>query len=129
VCAYAINVGVGGNTALPCRTIVTPSGSPYGHIDTTTRSADSTSIQVAGWAIDPDVADPVRVDFYVDGVGAASLTAADPRPDIATIFPTYGANHGFSTALPVGPGAHQVCAYAINVGAGAAFTKLGCSSA
>ena len=128
VCAYAINVGVGGNVAFPCRTIVTPSGPPYGHIDSTTRSAD-TSIQVAGWAIDPDVADPVRVDFYVDGVGAASMTAGDPRPDIATIFPTYGANHGFTANLPVSPGAHQVCAYAINLGAGAAFTKLGCNSA
>jgi spore germination protein YaaH len=124
VCAYAINAGPGGNTKLPCRTIVMPTGAPFGSLDPLSRTGDT--LQLAGWAIDPDVADPIRVDFYVDGAGAASMTADQPRPDIGNIFPPYGPNHGFTLAVPVAPGAHQVCAYAINVAAGAASTKLGC---
>jgi hypothetical protein len=49
------------------------------------------------------------------------------RPDIATAFPGYGAAHGFDVTLGGLPaGKHTVCAYAINVGNGAASTQLGC---
>ena len=39
-----------------------------------------------------------------------------------------GARRGFALDLRVPSGAHQVCAYAINVGAGATNPKLGCRS-
>src|SRR5205085_10025988 len=104
--------------------VVMPTGAPFGSLDSVARSADS--LEATGWAIDPDVADPIRVDFYVDGHGAASITAGDPRLDVAGVFPAYGPTHGFSVVVPVAPGAHQLCAYAINVGPGAASTRIGC---
>jgi len=127
VCAYAINVGPGGSTKLGCRSVVMPTGSAKGNLDQVTRT--DTALTVRGWALDPDIATPIRVDFYVDGKGAASSTADLARSDIGAAFPAYGPDHGFSVSIPVAAGTHQVCAYAINVGPGAANTKLGCQTA
>jgi hypothetical protein len=44
------------------------------------------------------------------------------------LFPLYGAKHGFDKTLTVASGKHQICAYAINVGGGAANTPLSCKS-
>jgi hypothetical protein len=84
---------------------------------------------VRGWAIDPDTADPIRVDMYVDGVGASSGNADASRPDVGAVFVGYGDNHGIDrTITGLKAGSHQVCVYAINVGPGAASTLLGCKA-
>ena len=46
---------------------------------------------------------------------------------MAVAFPGYGAGHGFSLTVAASPGAHEVCAYAINVG-GSINPRLGCRS-
>jgi hypothetical protein len=122
VCAYGINVGLGGNALLGCRLVVVPGGSPIGSLDVAYGQAGS--VQVGGWALDPDTPAPTDVHVYVDGQGTA-LTAAGDRPDIAAAFPGYGAAHGFSATLAAPPGLHVVCAYGINVGAGAT-SVIGC---
>jgi hypothetical protein len=119
VCVYAINVGAGATVTMKCAKVTVPSGSPIGVVDTI--SASSSSITVGGWALDPDTTASIPVHVYVDGVGRA-LTADQPRSDIARSFPAYGAAHGFSTTVPVRSGSHQVCVYAINVGAGSTVT-------
>jgi hypothetical protein len=124
VCAFAINVAGGGNTLLGCRTVSLPTGSPKGLIDAATVTAPG-QLQLRGWAFDPDVADSVRVDVYVDGKGATSVQATDNRPDIARLFPLYGAAHGFHTTLKLTGGKHDVCLFAINI-AGGGNTLLGC---
>ena len=76
-------------------------------------------IAAAGWAQDPDTLDPIEVHLYLDGVQVASTRAAgkgEPGPR-------------YSASLRAGPGPHEVCAYALNAGAGAVNPNLGCASA
>lgn len=123
VCIYAINSGPGANVLLGCRTIAGMSGSPFGYLESVTPSA--TGLAVSGWAIDPDSVSPTAVHVYVDGTGVAVL-ADGARPDLQPHYPQYGTAHGFSTTVTAGPGAHTVCAYAINIAAGG-NVQLGCS--
>jgi hypothetical protein len=124
VCVYGINdTGPGGPSLLLCRSVTVPTGSPYGSLDVV--KARPGAIDIAGWVIDPDTANPTQVHVYVDGVGTA-IVASGSRPDVAAAFPLHGANHGFSTSIPVSAGSHRVCVYSINtVGTGSNQT-LGC---
>jgi hypothetical protein len=47
------------------------------------------------------------------------VTAGQARPDVAAVHPSAGEAHGFSVPLTLPMGSHQVCVFAINVGAGA----------
>jgi hypothetical protein len=122
VCAYGINVGLGLNRQLGCRSI-TVVGNPVGRLDTL--SYDPSGLRVSGWALDPNLGDPIDVHVYVDGVARGSDQASLPRPDIGAAFPAYGSGHGFAITVPIGGGAHTVCAYGINVGIGG-NAGLGC---
>ena len=124
LCAFAINRGAGQNVLLGCRS-ATVSPSPGGVLEQVRVVAPGT-VQLSGWAIDPDSPQPLDVHVYVDGVGRANIPADLTRTDLGAIYPASGADHGFALELgAVGPGPHQVCAYAINVGPGA-NVKLGC---
>ena len=127
VCAYGINVGSGtGSVALGCKTVSMPAAAynPVGVLDPVTVAPGT--LTVRGWAFDPDVpTSPIRVDVYVDGRGV-SLTANLSRPDVANVYSGTGTAHGYARAFPVAAGSHNVCAYAINVGAGTQSTPLGC---
>jgi hypothetical protein len=125
VCAYGINAaGSGGNTLLGCQTVKVADSSPFGGMDVSLSGSTAT---VRGWTIDPDTAEPLRVDLYVDGKGAASTTANVRRPDVGRAYPSAGPDHGITAALSLAAGRHQVCAYAINVGAGR-NALLGCQT-
>jgi len=88
---------------------------PFGSFDAAGPSVGS--VDISGWAIDPDTNDPIDVHVYVDGQIAGAVRADRPRGDVAAAIPGYGDRHGFSARLGrVGGGTHQVCAYAINVG-------------
>lgn len=113
VCAYAINVYVGSNVLLGCRTVTT---NPLGSFDVMT--AVGGGVRVEGWAIDPNTTNPIDVHAYVDGGFVSSFRAASPRSDLAGSFPGSGIEHGYSADLAVGGGNHNVCLYAINVGPG-----------
>ncbi|MFM7616623.1 MAG: hypothetical protein ACKO72_04065 [Actinomycetes bacterium] len=121
VCVYALNVAAGRHTLLGCRTVVV-THSPIGSLDGVVNLGDR--VQVAGWAIDPDIADAVTIHIYVDGV--ATVIRADAlRNDLTPIFPAYGPAHGFATSIAVTPGPHTVCAYALD-DAGGVNPLLGC---
>lgn len=96
---------------------------PKGNLETI--SSAFRSLTVTGWALDPETSGPVYVWVDVDGVGAPGL-ANQSRPDVGAVFPQAGNRHGFTVTRAVAPGAHQVCVYAVNVGAGS-DTKLNCS--
>jgi hypothetical protein len=115
LCLYAINAGPGDNQLIACRDITTDR-SPFGFLDTV-RPAPG-GLAVDGWAIDPDTTGPVEVHTYIDGNFAGSTVANGNRPDLAVVFPTYGANHGYSATYGATRGSHRVCAYGLNVGAG-----------
>ncbi len=124
VCAYAINSGLGANALLGCITVNVPDSSPFGGTDVI---VDGSNARVRGWTIDPDTTAPIDVHIYVDGRGAAVSKAGVSRPDVAAAYPGFGELHGIDTTVPLTPGSHQLCSYAINVGPGS-NTLLGCQS-
>jgi hypothetical protein len=123
VCAYGVNVGAGSPSLLGCRTLAV-AHSPFGAVDVVRRVPGG--IEVVGWAVDPDTTAPVDVHLYVGGVGTNIGPADRPRSDIGSAYPDWGSNHGFSATIPwTAAGVFDVCAYAINAGAGST-TALGC---
>jgi hypothetical protein len=83
-------------------------------------------VDVGGWAIDPDNdTGPTAVHVYIDNAGFA-LRADGSRPDVGAVFPLAGPNHGYGATLPAAPGAHNVCAYAINAGIAGPNRLIGC---
>jgi hypothetical protein len=122
ICAYAINNGPPDHTNLGCRTLtdVTP---PFGNVDS--MRGLSSAIRVAGWAIDPDTNDPITVHVYVDDTFAAAVADAN-RPDVGAAFGR-GAAHGFTITVPIAPGDHRVCVYAINNNGTGPHTGLSCA--
>jgi hypothetical protein len=123
VCAYAIDTGGRGSTALGCRTVTYVPQLPKGSLDGVTVSAGTLS--VAGWALDTDTPSVSgRVHVYV-GTRGAALTANLPRADIGRAFPGAGNAHGFAFSTAVPRGSHRVCAYAIDTG-GRGSVLLGC---
>jgi hypothetical protein len=121
-CVYAINVGVGANSLLGCSTVYVPGGSPIGEFASV--AASPGMIDVTGWVIDPDVVAATSVHVYVDST-SYGYVANEDVPRLATAYPGYGSNHGFSESLPATAGRHTVCIYGINVGYGA-NTLIGC---
>jgi hypothetical protein len=128
VCAYALNAGGPGSSAvIGCRQL-TVQNAPFGVVDRVDRTAGG--VRVRGWAIDPDVAGPVDIHVYLNGSGFVAGPANLSRPDVATAAPGYGPSHGFDITLPwSAPGAVTACVYAINAGAGSAPSALGCKAA
>jgi hypothetical protein len=98
-------------------------GSPVGNLETVSRS--SGVARAIGWALDPDVVDPVGIHIYVDSTGYAPGIASIYRPDIANLYPAWGGNHGFDFSVPISGGPRNVCVYALSVVYGGP-TLLGC---
>jgi hypothetical protein len=126
VCVYGINVGPSGNgnPALGCRSVRV--GSPFGNLEG--YSTGPGNVTLKGWAIDPDTTRAVQIHVYVDGSYAGAGTANRSRPDVGDAYPGSGDNHGFEVTVPISPGSHQVCAYAINIANGSTNPQLGCFS-
>jgi peptidoglycan/xylan/chitin deacetylase (PgdA/CDA1 family) len=100
---------------------------PIGHSDSVAIDAAGV-LRVNGWAVDPDTpTQPVSVHLYVDGGGRA-LTANESRPDVGAVYPWAGSQHGYSAAVPVAPGSHQVCLYAIDTSVSWQNTVLSCGT-
>ena len=98
---------------------------PIGGVDAAKVTA--LSVAISGWTIDPDaVTSPARVHMYVDGRLAGAVVANQARDDVLRAYPRAGAKHGFTFSGPLPAGTHEICAYAINWGAGSANPKLGC---
>lgn len=126
VCITGVNVGAGADKLLEdCSSVRAVGSAPDGRVDSLTTTANS--IALRGWAIDGDTTASINVDVYVDGVGRR-IAANVARPDIAAVYPAYGAAHGFQTSISAKPGPHQVCAYAINAGAGSDNPTLKCAT-
>lgn len=95
---------------------VRPTGPPFGQLDRA--RGRSGTIEVAGWAIDPNRRGPISVHLTVDGQFVKGVRADGPRPDVAAAHPGFGQRHGFVTTFDAPPGSHRVCAWGINVGGG-----------
>jgi len=132
VCAWGVNTGPGGDVLLGCTTatvprepgMTLPAGPPRGRVDSVERVPGGMSI--AGWALDPDTVDPIYVWLDVAGAGNPAM-ANVPRPDVAAVYPAYGANHGFNVTVGRPAGTYSVCVHGVNVGPGT-HANLGCTS-
>jgi GH25 family lysozyme M1 (1,4-beta-N-acetylmuramidase) len=117
-CDFGNLAALGGNGA--------GAGNPFGNIESMLRLP--TSIQIGGWAIDPDSRDPIKVHVYVDGQWGGEYTANGSRPDVGAVYTGYGSIHGLQVSVPVPPGEHRVCVYAINVGGGSTNPEMSCQT-
>jgi hypothetical protein len=127
VCAYAINISPYGDTnpSLGCRSVIV-SGDPVGSLDGA--SAVVGGVRVSGWAIDPDTTSPVPVKVTIDGVAVVEANASEMRPDVASVFPRYGAGHGYSVFVATTGGNRRVCVEAVNQPpSGTINRSIGCS--
>lgn len=122
ICLAVRNDDRGPASIYGCQT-VSRSTSPVGTLDTVARVPGA--LQLSGWTIDSDTADPTDVHGYVDQSGVATI-ASQLRPDVAAAYLQFGANHGYNVSVPVGPGRHDVCSYGINAAAAGGVTVLGC---
>jgi hypothetical protein len=125
VCIYAINVGPPApNPEISCTTLELKV-QPFGDARF---SGGADGASVAGWAIDPETSSPIDVHVYVDGNWGTALTANIERPDVAAAIPGAGPRHGYQAQLPMAPGSHEVCVFAINVKQGTVSPGLGCAT-
>jgi hypothetical protein len=81
-------------------------------------------IRIIGWAVDPDVTDPLTLHVYLDGQVVKWVVADLPRPDVAAILPGAGERHGFDVLIPAPVGSHNLTVYAINAGPGTEHPQL-----
>ena len=86
---------------------------PIGSLDSAVAGVGT--VQVNGWAIEPDTTSPVNVQVFVDGVYNQTVSANTERDDIGAAYPGFGAMHGYSaTVSGLSATAHNIAVYAIN---------------
>ena len=128
VCIYAINRNAGTeNPLIRCADVDLAAAPfrPVGRVESAT--ADGRTVQVAGWAYDPDApTTPVDVKVYADGRFAGRIAANGARPDVVGAYPDAGPNSGFRGSVPLTPGRHTVCARAVDQVSGLGERDLGC---
>lgn len=124
VCVYAIDSNGGLNPQIGCRTIVVSNAMPIGALDSATGGTGS--VQVRGWALDPDTTAPITVHVYVDGKAVRGVTANGSRPDVARAYGK-GAAHGYVVDVPAAAGTRSVCVWGIDT-IGGPSPQLGCRS-
>jgi hypothetical protein len=126
LCAYGMNIGAGTlNTRFGCVTVIR-AVQPFGASTGIIRAGISNTVQVAGWAIDPDTLGAVPVHVIVDGVDRLTLTANVAYTGTLARFPLYGGSHAYSGSIVLDAGEHTVCVTAYNVGPGDNL-PLGCT--
>ena len=131
VCVMGSDADIGiPDSTVGCRGVVVPGvilgqAVPGGHLEIAWPAVGA--IQIGGWALDPDTADPIPVHVYVDGTFHGAYVASANRPDVGAAYPAMGPAHGFNAMVgPFYGGVHQVCVYAINAGGGV-NPQLGCA--
>ena len=133
VCLYGLDLHGGPNGSLGCLSVTFPVDHPArGHLDSV-RSVGNNHIEIRGWAADDDTpSEAVSMNLLLGGpvnkeYNNVPAKANQPRPDVATVFPKLGPNHGFDVTVAAKPGTYPVCALAfdtmINHYGG---TNLGC---
>jgi SpoIID/LytB domain protein len=100
-------------------------GNPYGSLDAVD-AVTGDQVRARGWSVDPNWTGPMFVHAYVDGAFRGEFLANASRPDVGAALPSHGDLHGYDITLPVSQGRHDVCIFAINVGAGSMNSPLGC---
>ncbi len=103
-----------------------PTGTaPFGHLDAVV--AVPGGFRAVGWVVDPDTAAPIEVTVSSEQRTVKGVADGD-RPDLVFATRGLGTRHGFDVRFGgLGPGPHQVCVWADNVGRGSRARALGCT--
>lgn len=127
ICTFAVNVGEGDtNTRLGCQ-IVSGGGDPI----TSFNVAETGTLEweIWGYALDVDTTADVSIHIWDNhnGVFLGSMPANGSTTEVPTAYQgAFGTNRGWNYTIQVPTGGRaNVCAYAINHGAGT-NTELGC---
>lgn len=134
-------VGVLGGNWASGENATCPAGAENPTVDNPVGSFDTLDsprpgrLHVRGWSFDPSArTSPVTMHVYVGGPAGPSAeghnigAASSSRPDVGRVYPGVGDSHGFDTTFATDRyGTQQVCAYAINIGAGS-NALIGCRS-
>lgn len=115
VCVTLKNIRYGSDVALACKTArinFTPTAA------VTALTATKTGATLAGWATDPDTSAAVYVQISLDGKAVTRV------PANRTGSPYSG--HDFTVDVNTKSGAHQLCAVALNAGAGTHNSAASC---
>ena len=120
---FAINRGPGQNVRIGGATFSTPNA-PVGSLDVAARGPGG--IRVAGWAWDPETADPVQLQVVIGSQTVSIGATRRARPDIDARYPGTPQNPGFDVVVPyTQPGSVPVCVYALDPQGGPS-RLLGC---
>lgn len=104
-------------------TWIRATSTPVGSLDSL--EGGTASVTASGWAKDLSSEVPPNVRLTV-GATSRTVTANLPRPDVAAVYPTYGATTGFAaTASGVPPGEQMACVTIEDVDGGGS-SNLGC---
>lgn len=122
ICAASLDAAPGWRRTLGCTQITAP-GAPFGRLEAAAGAFET--VQVSGWAIDPQTAEPVEVQVRRNGSLVATAAADRNRRDVARLHPQYGRAHGFRLDVPAVAGVNELCVRALGVGGGG-DTDLGC---
>lgn len=121
VCA----VGNPGAVNMGCRNVTIAGTSvPFGNLEAITQTGPG-RVRVSGWALDADTKNSIDVQINVDGKFNARTKADRSRPDVAKEWQPYGDKHGWSVEITVPGGTRRICAWGLNVGAGANNGRVG----
>jgi hypothetical protein len=123
MCVVARNAGAGRDVRVDCRYMFVPGASPVGTFDGFSQNGDK--VLVGGWALDPGAPGSSHIAITYDRSFIQVVVADRWRSDIASAFPGEGPAHGYDFEMRMPRGAHELCAIAINRGAGS-HTLLGC---
>jgi hypothetical protein len=124
VCIYALNTGPGSTGRPGCRAVQLRTA-PLGRIDSVT--VQGSQAVITGWAFDfSSTAQSIGVIVTRNGTKLVSSSTTIERADVNRAWSVTG-RHGFSYTVKLAAGTNQLCAYGVNVGAGA-NALLGCRS-
>ncbi|HEX8768829.1 MAG TPA: hypothetical protein VF714_10690, partial [Jatrophihabitans sp.] len=122
VCVYALNKGPGSTGRPGCKTIWLRT-SPLGRIDSVT--VRGSKAVVTGWTFDfSNPAQAIGVTVTRNGRQVISSRTSLLRADVNRAWSVTGL-HGFSYTVSLVAGTNRLCAYGVNIGAGA-NALLGC---
>lgn len=111
ICAVATTVKTGRTLELGCQDVVV-TGAIVGNFDNLRQSG--TNLTATGWGFDqaaPTTAlQATIVTTGPKGTRTVTVPANGLRPDVLKVYPSIGAEHGFSAAVPaLGAGVNTVC--------------------
>lgn len=133
VCAYGLDSSTSAPARLRCTVIVVPPSAttntegPIGALDSAASDGLGT-VLVKGWSMDRDFSSlSVLVRIDVDGVPVTTVAARDPRADVQSYFRTSYDRYGYHASISMADGAHDICAYGLDIVTGEA-SKLRCAT-